>query len=168
LYHFKRILFLTLALILTHPLISQESIKNKSIGKSFSYTKWGAQHGLNFLFQKENIILSYELGVNINTSYLQNRFRPTNQLGLGYDVLKESELFSLSPLLALNFDTYLFNPASRINMFSYQAGYLFFLGKKKLRLFQSSFIGWGSEYHWEGERNKYIDYKLSLGLVYEL
>jgi hypothetical protein len=150
-------------------LIAQELPGKKMIISTFSYSKWGPQHGLLFMHQnKKRFIFGYELAVNVNTSYLQNRFRPVNQLVFGYNLMEGNRFISLSPLVGFTADTYQFNQDFRMNKLSLTGGYIMKFGKGRFKITQMSFIGIGKELHWENVVSQYLCYKTGIGFEYEL
>lgn len=165
---FKNTFIIIISLIFLNTNYAQENVSIKTLSKTIAYSKWGLQHGFQFSFQNEKrCIMGLELAVNVNTSYLQNRFRPVNQLFFGYIPIKFAS-FSMATIFGLTLDTYKFNEINRLNNLAFSGGYMMEIGSRKWKFIQMSYLGIGNEYHWEGQRNNYIDYKINIGIQYEL
>lgn len=142
--------------------------EKKMFASTISYDKWGPQHGFLITYQTNSkFIISYEFGVNINTSYIQGRFRPINQLTFGYKFSGKNDFFSLAPLIGITADSYAFSKDERLNKMAFQGGYVIELGKGRWKFIQRSFVGYGNEFHWQNKINPYFDYKIGIGVQYD-
>jgi hypothetical protein len=156
---------------MSHFVSSQDTLQTRKttiFSTHLETSKLDFFHNIQLNTQLYNFLsVESSIGVSISKTYFQQSFSPQFSLGLGYDVLRRSNKWTLIPMIKARTTMIDLSENARLSYLEGYLGYSLIYGEKWY-VTHGGFLGRGVEfYNTFNSQAFYWSYIISLGIGYE-